>query len=101
MKSIGSTLRVCIVLIATYHSGKTVSAGFACLSNPCIHGVCLDDLNSSYSCYCIDGYTGVQCQTNWDECWSSPCQNGGICFDGIASFNCTCPAGFVGKLIRT
>ncbi|KAK9747245.1 hypothetical protein QE152_g5481 [Popillia japonica] len=98
MKSIGSTLRVCIVLIATYHSGKTVSAGFACLSNPCIHGVCLDDLNSSYSCYCIDGYTGVQCQTNWDECWSSPCQNGGICFDGIASFNCTCPAGFVGDL---
>ncbi|XP_060517827.1 protein eyes shut [Cylas formicarius] len=72
--------------------------GFACLSNPCIHGVCLDDLNSTYFCYCIDGYTGFQCQTNWNECWSSPCQNGGVCVDGIASFNCTCPPGFVGDL---
>lgn len=74
-----------------------VLCGFACLSNPCVHGVCLDDLNTTYSCYCIDGYTGVQCQTNWDECWSSPCQNGGICIDGIASFNCSCAPGFVGK----
>ncbi|XP_066258765.1 protein eyes shut [Euwallacea similis] len=75
-----------------------VQNGFSCLSNPCIHGICLDDLNSTYFCYCIDGYTGLQCQTNWNDCWSSPCQNGGICIDGIASFNCSCPAGFVGEL---
>ncbi|GLH11808.1 Protein eyes shut, partial [Gryllus bimaculatus] len=50
----------------------------------------------SYTCYCIDGYTGAQCQTNWDECWSSPCRNGGTCTDGVASFNCSCPQGFMG-----
>lgn len=77
-----------------------VLCGFACLSNPCVHGVCLDDLNTTYSCYCIDGFTGVQCQTNWDECWSSPCQNGGVCIDGIASFNCSCAPGFVGNVIN-
>uniref|UniRef100_A0A182JZL7 Protein eyes shut n=1 Tax=Anopheles christyi TaxID=43041 RepID=A0A182JZL7_9DIPT len=71
-------------------------AGFACLSNPCVYGVCIDDLNSTYSCYCIDGYTGVHCQTNWDECWSGPCLNGGSCIDGVASYNCTCPDGFLG-----
>ncbi|XP_058980715.1 protein eyes shut isoform X2 [Musca domestica] len=71
-------------------------AGFACLSNPCVFGVCIDGLNSSYSCYCIDGYTGIQCQTNWDECWSGPCQNGGTCVDGVAYYNCTCPDGFSG-----
>ncbi|XP_053692498.1 protein eyes shut [Sabethes cyaneus] len=71
-------------------------AGFACLSNPCVYGVCIDDLNSTYSCYCIDGYTGTHCQTNWDECWSSPCRNGGTCIDGIAAYNCTCRDGFVG-----
>ncbi|KAH8413382.1 hypothetical protein KR009_010472 [Drosophila setifemur] len=72
-------------------------AGFACLSNPCVFGVCIDGLNSSYSCYCIDGYTGIQCQTNWDECWSGPCQNGGTCVDGVAYYNCTCPEGFSGS----
>uniref|UniRef100_A0A182VJ43 Crumbs n=1 Tax=Anopheles merus TaxID=30066 RepID=A0A182VJ43_ANOME len=50
----------------------------------------------TYSCYCIDGYTGVHCQTNWDECWSDPCLNGGTCIDGVASYNCTCPDGFLG-----
>ncbi|KAK5647120.1 hypothetical protein RI129_005584 [Pyrocoelia pectoralis] len=74
-----------------------ILGGFNCLSNPCVHGVCIDDLNTSYSCYCIDGYTGIQCQTNWDECWSNPCQNGGICLDGIATFNCSCPPGYIGE----
>lgn len=53
--------------------------------------------SSTYSCYCIDGYTGTNCQTNWDECWSSPCQNEGTCIDGVAAYNCSCPDGFVGK----
>ncbi|CAD6999708.1 unnamed protein product [Ceratitis capitata] len=55
---------------------------------------------SSYSCYCIDGYTGIQCQTNWDECWSGPCQNGGTCIDGVAYYNCTCPDGFTAIVVR-
>ncbi|XP_035916517.1 protein eyes shut [Anopheles stephensi] len=83
------------MLVLFLTSGST-KAGFACLSNPCVYGVCIDDLNSTYSCYCIDGYTGVHCQTNWDECWSGPCLNGGTCIDGVASYNCTCPDGFLG-----
>uniref|UniRef100_A0A182NE63 Protein eyes shut n=1 Tax=Anopheles dirus TaxID=7168 RepID=A0A182NE63_9DIPT len=88
-----------LILVLYLISGSMVhlsDAGFACLSNPCVYGVCIDDLNSTYSCYCIDGYTGVHCQTNWDECWSSPCLNGGTCIDGVASYNCTCPEGFLG-----
>ncbi|RVE53301.1 hypothetical protein evm_002134 [Chilo suppressalis] len=80
---------------------RLVSAGISCLSNPCQHGICIDDINSTYSCYCVDGYTGVQCQTNWDECWSDPCQNGGTCVDGIASYNCSCPDGFIGDNCET
>jgi len=56
----------------------------------------MDD--STYSCYCIDGYTGINCEINWDECWSDPCLNGGTCNDGVAAYNCTCPDGFVGNL---
>ncbi|XP_046961262.1 protein eyes shut-like [Vanessa cardui] len=88
---------LCWILVAI----PVVSAGIACLANPCLHGICIDDINSTYACYCIDGYTGVQCQTNWDECWSSPCQNGGMCIDGVATYNCSCPEGFIGDNCET
>lgn len=94
---LGRYLLVLIAPLFIIYLVPEVYGGFACLSNPCVHGVCLDDLNTTYSCYCIDGYTGVQCQTNWDECWSSPCKNGGVCIDGIAAFNCSCPPGYIGK----
>ena len=98
MLSFGSDGRSLVLFLSLrFMLTAEVWSGIACLSNPCIHGVCLDDLNSTYFCYCVDGYTGIQCQTNWNECWSSPCQNGGICIDGVASFNCSCPPGFVGK----
>ncbi|RLU18492.1 hypothetical protein DMN91_008849 [Ooceraea biroi] len=71
--------------------------GSDCSGDPCMYGICLDNLeNSTYSCYCIDGYTGINCEINWDECWSNPCLNGGTCNDGVAAYNCTCVDGFVG-----
>lgn len=57
----------------------------------------MNHLCSTYSCYCIDGYTGINCEINWDECWSDPCLNGGTCNDGVATYNCTCVDGFVGN----
>ncbi|XP_025993622.2 protein eyes shut [Solenopsis invicta] len=70
--------------------------GSDCSGDPCMYGICLDNENSTYSCYCIDGYTGINCEINWDECWSDPCLNGGTCNDGVAAYNCTCPDGFIG-----
>ena len=97
-----------------------------CLHKPCEHGVCVEsassvqartlnksssELNSvfgcvgslyksscmkGYQCFCEDGYTGYNCETDWDECWNSPCLNRGTCLDGIAHYNCTCPPGFTG-----
>ncbi|CAH1391625.1 unnamed protein product [Nezara viridula] len=78
----------------------TLSSSFtslSCITNPCIYGICVESHNGSYTCYCIDGFTGVNCQTNWDECWSSPCLNGGTCIDGIAQYDCSCPEGFIGE----
>ncbi|PSN38460.1 hypothetical protein C0J52_15614 [Blattella germanica] len=92
-----SSKHLLVAICATWALFQISLAGFACLSNPCVYGICIDDLNSTYTCYCIDGYTGVQCQTNWDECWSSPCLNGGTCIDGVAAFNCSCPDGFTGE----
>ncbi|KAG7208524.1 hypothetical protein KM043_014743 [Ampulex compressa] len=73
-----------------------LSRGSNCSGDPCMYGICLEDDNSSYSCYCIDGYTGINCEINWDDCWSDPCLNGGTCNDAVAAYNCTCAEGFVG-----
>ena len=69
-----------------------------CLHKPCEHGVCVESAASvqGYQCFCEDGYTGYNCETDWDECWNAPCLNGGTCLDGIAHYNCTCPSGFTG-----
>ncbi|XP_065345545.1 protein eyes shut [Cloeon dipterum] len=88
-----TTIALFFILSFSVYISET---GIACLSNPCVYGLCVDDVNSSYSCYCADGYTGSNCQTEWDECWSQPCLNGGDCFDLVANFNCSCPEGFSG-----
>lgn len=31
-----------------------------CVSSPCVHGTCTDQLNS-YTCQCQPGYTGTNC----------------------------------------
>ncbi|XP_076237412.1 eyes shut [Calliopsis andreniformis] len=72
------------------------SRGLNCSGDPCMYGICLEDTNSTYACYCIDGYTGINCEINWDDCWSNPCLNGGTCNDAVAAYNCTCVEGFIG-----
>ncbi|XP_059352322.1 protein eyes shut-like [Daphnia carinata] len=69
----------------------------ACQSDPCFHGLCIDHINnSSYSCFCEDGYTGYQCQTDWNECWNGPCKNGGTCVDDVGRYHCLCLPGYTG-----
>jgi len=72
-----------------------------CESDPCKHaGTCVDGIDS-YTCTCIPGYTGHDCETNIDECESDPCKNGGTCCDGIDSYTCTCFPGFTGHDCET
>ncbi|XP_047473823.1 protein eyes shut-like [Penaeus chinensis] len=80
---------------------REVNGGFSCVSRPCVHGICVDHLNSSYSCFCTDGYTGLQCQTDWDECWSAPCRNGATCLDQVAALICVCPSGYTGEFCES
>jgi len=47
-------------------------------SNPCINGICLTNHSRplGYQCYCLNGFTGINCTTNYDECLHrNPCQN--------------------------
>ena len=73
-----------------------------CNSNPCseINIIsCTNNLNSSYTCNCKNGFEGAICETDIDECASEPCENGGKCADLTGRYECNCDStGFEGMV---
>ncbi|KAI0242793.1 hypothetical protein LSAT2_011099, partial [Lamellibrachia satsuma] len=68
----------------------------ACARNPCKNrGTCKNEGNN-YSCICVAGYVGGNCQTERNECASNPCRNGGTCSDQVNKYSCSCVPGYVG-----
>nr|KAI8740471.1 fibropellin-3-like; partial [Biomphalaria glabrata] len=70
-----------------------------CTRAPCLNaGSCsVHAQSSSYTCQCLPGFTGQNCELGIDECASSPCLNG-ACVDNIGSFRCMCFPGYKGRL---
>nr|XP_006814949.1 PREDICTED: fibropellin-1-like [Saccoglossus kowalevskii] len=70
-----------------------------CYSLPCQNnGVCNDEINM-YTCTCMAGYQGINCETDIDECASSPCMNGAACTSPsnmVDLYVCTCADGWQG-----
>ncbi|XP_060561687.1 fibropellin-1-like [Ruditapes philippinarum] len=64
--------------------------------NPCQNGGYCTDETNGYSCVCVDGYGGKNCEIDIDECSSDPCTNGGTCKDLVNGYECTCIAGYDG-----
>jgi hypothetical protein len=78
------------------------------LASPCSsRGVCkaLNDEDQTYTCTCMTGYTGRNCETVINSniaplngCASYRCQNGGSCFTNIDGQPfCRCILGYIGK----
>ncbi|KAH7640703.1 DNA repair protein Rad9,Rhp9 [Dermatophagoides farinae] len=53
-----------------------------------------------YTCTCVPGFEGIDCEINKDDCQINHCQNGGICIDEINSYSCQCIYGFEGKMCQ-
>ena len=68
-----------------------------CYENPCENGAtCTAYGVNSYTCSCVAGYTGTNCETDIDECAAFPCKNGATCTHGLNSYQCACATGFSG-----
>ncbi|TKS86422.1 Delta-like protein 4 [Collichthys lucidus] len=66
-------------------------------NKPCTNGAtCMNTGEGSYTCTCLPGFTGVNCDLEVRECDSQPCRNGGRCMDSENGYRCVCPQGFEG-----
>ncbi|PFX16174.1 Fibropellin-3 [Stylophora pistillata] len=69
-----------------------------CRSNPCRNGGTCFDNHNSYTCSCLAGFSGINCETMVSVCDSNPCLNGGSCLNqGPNIYKCVCAHGFRGK----
>ena len=54
-------------------------------------GTCLNTL-TNFTCRCLTGYTGDNCEILIDSCASQPCTRG-TCFAQSYGYKCNCPSG--------
>lgn len=65
----------------------------------CLNGGKCVNLNNSFHCACLNGFTGEFCQNQFDECLlfgNSICLNGGKCKVENENTKCICTSGFKG-----
>ncbi|XP_019630974.1 PREDICTED: fibropellin-1-like isoform X2 [Branchiostoma belcheri] len=75
-----------------------------CSSNPCANGATCEDEVDGYTCSCVPGYGGDQCETGVsgpEECSPNPCANGGTCEDEVDGYACSCAPGYEGDHCET
>ncbi|KAL3875697.1 hypothetical protein ACJMK2_033625, partial [Sinanodonta woodiana] len=56
-------------------------------------GRCVSLEPLGYSCQCITGYSGVNCEIATNPCDSNPCKGGSTCRSTITNYICQCPQG--------
>lgn len=71
-----------------------------CMTTPCKNGAtCLNVEAFEYTCVCVDGYTGMNCENDSDMCrHTKPCKHNATCLNtGPNAYECHCREGFYGR----
>ncbi|CAF4221240.1 unnamed protein product, partial [Adineta steineri] len=68
------------------------------ITNPCLNnGTCVNTLSSSYTCTCMQGFTGSHCETDIRPCKPWTCLSYGLCNEtSPTTFQCECYPGYEG-----
>lgn len=68
---------------------------------PCHNGgFCSNTGQGSYTCKCLPGFTGTDCEIKVKNCSLNPCLNDATCVDDMSSndgYTCQCRYGWIGK----
>jgi hypothetical protein len=68
-----------------------------CAIDPCLNGATCNNLVGNFSCSCVVGWEGKQCEINPNDClMNEPCKNGASCKDRVGGFECACSLGWSG-----
>ncbi|XP_035666994.1 uncharacterized protein LOC118409788 [Branchiostoma floridae] len=70
-----------------------------CDPDPCQNGGVCTSSGDSYTCECVDGWGGPDCQTDDDECAANTdnCHEQATCTNTDGGFDCNCNGGFTGN----
>ncbi|CAF0821908.1 unnamed protein product [Adineta steineri] len=68
------------------------------ITNPCLNnGTCVNTLSSTYTCTCMQGFTGSHCETDIRPCKPWTCLSYGLCNEtSPTTFQCDCYPGYEG-----
>ena len=59
----------------------------------CLNGGFCTSLSRDFTCSCLLGFTGDQCDEEIDACASQPCSPGSVCVRRIGMYECQCGEG--------
>ena len=59
----------------------------------CLNGGFCTSLSRDFTCSCLLGFTGDQCDEEIDACASQPCSPGSVCVSKIGMYECQCGEG--------
>jgi len=74
-----------------------------CVGEPCLNGATCNKekeergSGDEYSCVCVPGFEGVNCQDNTNDCLNVDCPTNQTCVDLLQAYECRCPPGLQGE----
>ncbi|XP_052061895.1 protein crumbs homolog 1-like [Mytilus californianus] len=72
-----------------------------CKTSPCGNdNICISEQNG-YSCQCLSGYSGANCDIPPNFCKVNGCKNNATCVSNFANYSCVCDSNCTGTFCET